>query len=96
MSQISDLAVTFCAAVAEELRDVRVLIDELAGVLASDEYLACTYTEQLQTFDLLAQRSEETADLLDRVAKGTCMFEAVEQVRLNQIQDRLRAAMGNL
>lgn len=94
MSQTDDLATVLCAAIATELRDVRSLIDALAEVLASDEYLASTYTEQLQTFDVLAQRSEETAALLERMASGTCMFEAVEQVRLNLVQDRLRAALA--
>jgi len=93
MSQIDDLAITLCAAVAEEIRDVRALIEALAEVLAGDEYLACKYTEQLQTFDLLVQRSSEAADLLERVANGTRSLEAVEQVRLNLVQDRLRAAL---
>lgn len=94
MSKIDDLAITLCAAVAEEIRDLRGLIDGLAEVLASDEYLAGTYTEQLQTFDLLSQRSQEAADLLERVASGTCARAAVEEVRLNAVQDRLRAALA--
>lgn len=94
MSKIDDLANTLCAAVAHEIRDLRVLIDALAEVLASDEYLAGTYTEQLQAFDLLSQRSQEAADLLERVANGTCAKAAVEQVRLNTVQDRLRAALA--
>ena len=93
MSKIDNLAVTLCTAVAVEIRDVRALIDSLAEVLASDEYLARTYTEQLQSFDLIAQRSEEAAALLDRVAQGSCMVEAIEHVRLNMVQDRLRATL---
>jgi hypothetical protein len=96
MSKIDNHAVTVCAAVAAEIRDVRALIDSLAEVLASDEYLARTYTEQLQSFDLIAQRSEEAAALLDRVAQGSCMVEAVEHVRLNLVQDRLRAALETI
>jgi len=96
MSQLDDLAITLCAAVAEEIRDIRVVLDALAEVLASDEYLAVTYTEQLQTFDLLAQRSEEAAKLLEHVARGTEADAAVEQVRLTFVQDRLRAALGGV
>jgi hypothetical protein len=94
MPQIDDLAITLCAAVAQEIRDVRSLIESLADVLASDEYLACTYTEQLQTFDLLVQRSQEAADLLDCVVEGTSTLEAVGRVRLNLVQDRIRTALG--
>lgn len=90
---IDNHAITLCAAVAVEIRDVRALVDSLAEVLASDDYLARTYTQQLQTFDMIAQRSEEAAALLDRVAEGSCVVEAVENVRLNLIQDRLRATL---
>ena len=93
MSEIDNLAVTLCAAVAEEIRDVRALIEALAEVLTADEYLAITYTEQLQTFDLLIQRAQEAADLLERVANGTRSLEAIEHVRLTLVQDRLRAAL---
>jgi len=96
MSKIDDLATTLCAAVAIEIRDLGTLIDGLAEVLASDEYLAGTYTEQLQTFDLLSQRSNEAADLLEKVAKGACVTSAVDQVRLNVVQDRLRAALADV
>jgi hypothetical protein len=94
MSKIDDLAITLCSAVAHEIRDLRSLIESLADILASDEYLACTYTEQLQTFDLLVQRSQEAAELLECVANGTGALEAVERVRLNLVQDRLRTALG--
>jgi len=93
MSQIADLAPIVCAAVAEEIRDMRAHIDTLAETLASDEYLACTYTEHLQTFDFLAQLSEEVAVLLERVAAGACLYEAIEKVRLDLVQNRLRAAL---
>jgi hypothetical protein len=91
---IDDLAITLCTAVAQEIRDIRALIESLADVLACDEYLACTYTEQLQTFDLLVQRSQEAAELLDCVANGTGTMEAVGRVRLSLVQDRLRTALG--
>jgi hypothetical protein len=88
-----DLATTLCAAVAEEIRDVRGLIETVGDVLASDEYLAINYSEQLQTFDLMMQRAQEAADLLERMASGTCSQEAIQQVRLHVMQDRLRAAL---
>lgn len=88
-----DLATTLCAAVAEEIRGVRMLIESVGDVLASDEYLAMNYTEQLQSFDLMIQRVDEAANVLERVARGTHSLEAVEQVRLHLVQDRLRAAL---
>jgi hypothetical protein len=96
MPQIDDLAITLCAAVAEEIRDIQALIESLADVLACDEYLACNYLEQLQTFDLLVQRSQAAAELLDGVTTGTSTLEAVEGVRLNVVQDRIRTALGAL
>jgi len=93
MSNNDELATSLCAAVAEEIRGVRTLMESVAEVLASDEYLALNYTEQLQSFDLMVQRSQEAADVLDRLANGTCSKEAVEQVRLHMVQDRLRAAL---
>ncbi len=93
MSHVDDLATSLCAAVAEEIREVRALIESVADVLACDEYLALNYTEQLQSFDLMVQRAQEAADVLERMANGTCSTEAVEQVRLHVVQDRLRAAL---
>jgi hypothetical protein len=81
------------AALAEELRDVRRLIEQIADILVSDERLAALYLEQLQSFDLIIQRAEESAALLDRIAGGTHPVEAVEGVRLSLLQDRLRAAL---
>ena len=84
------LATALCGALAAEIRDVRALIDALAEVLAADEYLAVKYTEQMQAFDLLAQRTQESADLLDRIATGMRGHDAVEHVRLELMQARLR------
>jgi hypothetical protein len=81
------------AALAEELRDVRRLIEQIADILVSDERLAALYLEQLQSFDLIIQRAEESAALLDRIAGGTHPVEAVEGVRLSLLEDRLRAAL---
>ena len=81
------------AALAVELRDLRLLIEEIADVLVGDEILALTYIEQFQGFDLIIQRAEESARLLDSIAGGTCPRDAVEQVRLSAVQNRLRAAL---
>lgn len=94
MPQIDDLAISLCAAVAEEIRDIQTLVETLADVLAADEHLACNYLEQLQMFDLLVQRSQAAAELLDSVVTGSCLHSAVEGVRLNLVQDRMRMAIG--
>lgn len=84
------LPVALVGALASEVRDLCAMIEELAGTLASDEYLALKHLEQFQTFDLLAQRTTETADLLDRLARGADDEEALAQVRLERMQHRLR------
>jgi hypothetical protein len=90
MSHIDSLAPTLCSALANEIRDVRTLIEQLADVLACDEYLALKYTEQLQAFDLLVQRISETAGLLDRLAEGISGHDAVSEIRLEVMQRRLQ------
>ena len=81
------------AALAVELRDLRLLIEGIAEVFVGDETLAMTYIEQFQDFDLIIQRAEESARLLDSIAGGACPRDAVEQVRLSAVQNRLRAAL---
>ena len=93
MSQTDDFLITLCAAVAQEITELRLVIETLASALASDEHLARTYTEQLQSFDMLAQCSEELARVLLSVANGVRSLDAVEQVRVDLIQNRLRAAL---
>lgn len=93
MSDPRRLIASLQAALAAEIRDVRVLIEEIAAVIVSDETLALTYLEQFQGFDLIIQRAEESARLLDSIAEGACPIEAVEQVRLAAVQERLRAAL---
>lgn len=85
---------SLCAAVADEIRNVRALMEQLAETLVSDERFAMDYMDQLQVFDLVIQHADENADLLDRVARGHDIDEAVGRVRLTAIQDRLRAAIG--
>lgn len=93
MSPAPDLAAALCGAVAEEIRDLRLLIEGLAEVLVGDEQFAMKYLDQLQAFDLLIQRVGESADLLERIASGVCSHEAVDKVRLELVQHRLRAAL---
>lgn len=81
---------TLCGALAGEIREVRSMIEALADVLAADEYLAATYLEQLQMFDLLVQRTTESADLLDRLGSGMHQHDAIAHIRLERMQHRLR------
>lgn len=85
---------TLYAAIATEIRDVRVLIEALAETLVSDEAFALNYMEQLQTFDLVIQRADESADLIDRIAGGSPSHEALDKVRLSFVQDKLRSALS--
>jgi arginine deiminase len=80
-------------ALAEEIRDVRRLIEQIAEVIVSDEQFALANMDQLQAFDLAIQRADESADMLDRLSSGSCAHSAVEAVRLTDVQDRLRAAL---
>jgi arginine deiminase len=81
------------AALAEEIRDVRRLIEQIAEVIVSDEQFALANMEQLQAFDLAIQRADESADMLERLSSGSCVHSAVEAVRLSDVQDRFRAAL---
>lgn len=87
------LAGALQAAVAEEIREVRRLLDDLAEVLIGDDHFATNYIEQLQVFDLLAQYADETASVLDRLAGGDHPHAAVAPVRLGVVRDRLAAAL---
>ncbi|HEY0043810.1 MAG TPA: hypothetical protein VGB62_04590 [Allosphingosinicella sp.] len=81
------------AALAEEIRTVRRMIEEIAEVIVSDERFAMDHLEQLQALDLAIQHADESADLLARMSAGGCPHEAVGAVRLGAVQDRLRAAL---
>jgi hypothetical protein len=87
------LAALLQSALAEELRHVRKLIEQLAELLVCDEHFAANYVDQLQAFDLLAQHTDESAAVLDRLAAGFGSHDAVAPVRLSAIQTRLRAAL---
>jgi hypothetical protein len=82
-----------CAALAVELRHVRASIERLAEVLVADEHFITHYLEQFQEFDLLAQYTDESASLLDRLAGGHDPDAAVGGVRLGVVQQRLRHAL---
>lgn len=90
---IETLTVALQTAVADEIREVRRLLDQLAELLIGDEHFASTYLEQLQVFDLLAQYADETASVLDRLAGGLHPQAAVAPVRLGVVRERLAAAL---
>lgn len=94
MSQIDCILSLLHEALAAELREMRVRVEEIADVLVADEELAMKYVEQLQAFDLVIQRAEESARLLDRIAMGERTADVIEGVRLNLFQERLRAAVA--
>lgn len=79
---------------AGELREMGAMLERLAEVLISDEHVAATYLEQLQSFDYLIQHADECANLLERIAAGEDSLTAIGHVRLAEVQDRLRAAIG--
>ena len=81
------------AALAEEIRDVRRLIEQIAEVVVADEQFAMANIDQLQAFDMAIQRADESADMLERLSTGTQAGSAVDAVRLGCVQERLRAAL---
>lgn len=94
MHPIDHHAPTLYGAIAEEIRDLRRLIEKLAHTLASDETFVMAYMEQFQVFDLIIQRADESADLLDRMADGSKSHDAIDLVRLTIVQDKLRSAIS--
>lgn len=82
------------AAIAAELRHVRVAIERLAEMLVGDEDFVNRYLEQFQAFDMLVQCTDESAALLDRLAVGRDPHDAVDSVRLGTVQQRLRVALA--
>lgn len=83
-----------CAAVAQEMRVARRLLEELAGVLVADENFVLKYIEQFQAFDLIMQHVDESATLLEHYAANQCVSSAIDGVRLTAVQNRLRATLG--
>src|SRR4051812_9986307 len=92
---ISDpLVATLHAALAAELREMRILVEQLAEQLLADEQFVINHVERLQSFDLLVQHADEAAHLLDRISQGSQVHDAIDAVRLDAVQSRLRAALG--
>lgn len=83
-----------CRAIAREIRTVANLMEELSLVLISDEELALRHIDRLQSFDLVVQHAGESARLLERLAAGVHSHLAIDDVCLEALQDRLRAAVG--
>lgn len=81
-----------CRAIAEEIRQVGLLVEELANVLVADEEIALRHVHRLQAFDLVIQRTGESARVLERLASGVHSHQAIDAVGLEALQDRLRAA----
>jgi hypothetical protein len=94
MGHVDHFAAPLFAAIAEEIRDVRGLMESIADILVADEALCTAYLEQLQSFDLAIQRSDESAALLDRMAGGARAVDAIKSVRLTYVQDKLAAALS--
>jgi hypothetical protein len=94
MAHVDHLAAPLFAAIAQEIRDVRALMENIADIIVADEALVTTYLEQLQSFDLAIQRSDESAALLDRMAAGAKAADAIKSVRLTYVQDKLAAALA--
>lgn len=93
MGHIDRRAAPLFAAIAQEIREIRGLIEGIADILVADTALVTAYIEQLQSFDLAIQRSDEAAAVLDRMASGALAVDAIKGVRLTYVQDRLSAAL---
>lgn len=91
MNTLNQQTASLCRAIADEIRQVSHLVEELANVLVCDEDVAMKHIHRLQAFDLLVQRSAESARLLDRIASGVQTQHAVDEVCLEELQQRLRA-----
>ena len=95
MASVDPTAAPLFKAIAQEIREIRMLIEAIADVLVADETLVMTYLAQFQSFDLAIQRSDEAAALLDRLAEGSGARAAVDAVRLTSVQDRLALALAS-
>lgn len=81
------------AAIARELGEMRQRLELLAETLAGDAIVAQRHIGQLQSFDYLIQHADECIALLERVAAGGDAQDAIGRVRLDAVQDRLRATI---
>jgi hypothetical protein len=94
MGHVDHFAAPLFSALAQEIREIRGLMEGIADILVADESLVTAYLEQLQSFDLAIQRSDESAAVLDRMANGAHAIDAIKSVRLTYVQDRLAAALA--
>lgn len=94
MAHLDHSSVALQAGIASELRRFRLELERVAELLVSDPYFVTLYLGELQVFDFLGQCADENAAVLDRLADGSPPEAAVAQVRLDVVQDRLRAAMA--
>jgi hypothetical protein len=85
-----------CMAIAHELHDMRRQLGALAERLCTDEAFCERHIESLQLFDALTQQSEESALLLERLADGMRSREALDLIRLGQLQQRLSDALAHM
>lgn len=85
-----------CTAMANELRDMRRQLEQLAERLCVDELFCARHIETLQHFDALTQQSEESALLLERLSGGMQSAEALALIRLGQLQQRLNDALTHM
>jgi|TARA_R100000049_G_C1955744_1_gene110089 hypothetical protein len=92
MDILENQTAELCRAIADEIRQVSLLVEELARVLVADEDIALRHLHRLQAFDLVIQRVGESAHVLDRLASGVHSHQAIDAVCLEALQDRLRAA----
>lgn len=81
-----------CRAIADEIRQVGLLVEELAKVLVADEDVALRHIHRLQAFDLVIQHAGESARVLEQLAAGVQSHQAIDAVCLEALQQRLRAA----
>jgi len=93
MSERDEPAAALCRALASEMRDMGTLVEALAEVLASDTGVVERHLGRLQQFDGLAQQIGEGARLLDHLAGGDCVKQAIGRVRLEGMQARLKAGL---
>ena len=92
MDILENQTAELCRAVADEIRQVSLLVEELAAVLVADEDVALRHIHRLQAFDLVIQRAGESARVLDQLASGVHSHHAIDGVCLEALQDRLRTA----
>lgn len=94
MAHIDRMTAPLFSAIAQEIREIRALMESIADILVADEALVMTYIEQLQSFDLAIQRSDESAAVLDRIAQGAHAADAIKGVRLTYVQVKMNAALA--